>query len=88
MGGLIVEFKLVSHSMSEPYSHLFEVIGLFISELTGMKSLLLIFGSFCATITLYQLIVEFKHLFGGEHIEGKESEHTAGQEDEQNIATS
>lgn len=83
IGGLIVEFKLVSHSMAEPYSHLFEVIGLFISEITGMKSLLLIFGSFCAAITLYQLIVEFKHLFGGEHITGQVGEHTSGQVGEQ-----
>lgn len=87
MGGLIVEFKLVSHSMPEPYSHLFEVIGLFISELTGIKSLLLIFGSFCTVITLYQLIVEFKHLFGGEHSKGHEGENTENQEGEQNITT-
>jgi hypothetical protein len=32
-----------------------------------MKVLLTIFGAFCAAMTLYQLIVEFKHLFGGGH---------------------
>jgi hypothetical protein len=51
--------------MPEAFAHIFEVVGLFLSEVSGMKVLLTIFSSFCAAMTLYQLIVEFKHLFGG-----------------------
>jgi hypothetical protein len=39
-----------------------------------MKVLLTIFGAFCAAMTLYQLIVEFKHLFGGHTGEGHSEE--------------
>jgi hypothetical protein len=64
---LITEFSLVGHKMPEEWAHIFEVVGLFLSEVSGMKVLLSIFGAFCAAMTLYQLIVEFKHLFGGGH---------------------
>jgi gas vesicle protein len=62
---LVTEFSLVGHKMPEAFAHIFEVVGLFLSEVSGMKVLLTIFSSFCAAMTLYQLIVEFKHLFGG-----------------------
>jgi hypothetical protein len=67
---LVTEFSLVGHKMPEAFAHIFEVVGLFLSEVSGMKVLLTIFGSFCAAMTLYQLIVEFKHLFGGHSGEG------------------
>jgi hypothetical protein len=71
---LITEFSLVGHKMPEEWAHIFEVVGLFLSEVSGMKVLLTIFGAFCTTMTLYQLIVEFKHLFGGGHGEEGHSE--------------
>jgi hypothetical protein len=67
---LVTEFSLVGHKMPEAFAHIFEVVGLFLSEVSGMKVLLTIFGAFCAAMTLYQLIVEFKHLFGGHGEEG------------------
>jgi hypothetical protein len=67
---LVTEFSLVGHKMPEAFAHIFEVVGLFLSEVSGMKVLLTIFGAFCAAMTLYQLIVEFKHLFGGHSGEG------------------
>jgi hypothetical protein len=67
---LVTEFSLVGHKMPEEWAHIFEVVGLFLSEVSGMKVLLTIFGAFCAAMTLYQLIVEFKHLFGGHGEEG------------------
>lgn len=67
---LVTEFSLVGHAMPEEFAHIFEVVGLFLAEVSGMKVLLTIFGSFCAAMTLYQLIVEFKHLFGGHGGEG------------------
>ena len=67
---LVTEFSLVGHKMPEEWAHIFEVVGLFLSEVSGMKVLLTIFGAFCAAMTLYQLIVEFKHLFGGHTGEG------------------
>ena len=68
---LITEFSLVGHKMPEDWAHIFEVVGLFLSEVSGLKVLLSIFGAFCAAMTLYQLVVEFKHLFGG-HGHGEE----------------
>jgi gas vesicle protein len=67
---LVTEFSLVGHKMPEEFAHIFEVVGLFLAEVSGMKVLLSIFGAFCAAMTLYQLIVEFKHLFGGHGGEG------------------
>ena len=67
IGALTTEISLVSHKMPEPWAHIFEVISIFLTEASGIKSLLMVFGAFCAAMTLYQLIVEFKHLFGGEH---------------------
>lgn len=67
---LVTEFTLVSHKMPEEWAHIFEIVGLFLSEVSGMKVLLTIFGAFCTAMTLYQLIVEFKHLFGGHGGEG------------------
>ena len=67
---LVTEFSLVGHKMPEEFAHIFEVVGLFLAEVSGMKVLLTIFGAFCAAMTLYQLIVEFKHLFGGHGGEG------------------
>ena len=71
---LVTEFSLVGHKMPEAFAHIFEVVGLFLSEVSGMKVLLTIFGAFCAAMTLYQLIVEFKHLFGGHGGEGHSEE--------------
>jgi len=71
---LVTEFSLVGHKMPEEWAHIFEVVGLFLSEVSGMKVLLTIFGAFCAAMTLYQLIVEFKHLFGGHTGEGHSEE--------------
>ena len=67
---LITEFSLLGHVMPEPYSKIFEVIAEFMAEVTGIESLLLIIGGFCAGMTLIQLIMEFKHLFGGHGGEG------------------
>ena len=68
---LVTEFSLVGHKMPEEWAHIFEIVSLFLAEVSGMKVLLTIFGSFCAAMTLYQLIVEFSHLFGG-HGHGEE----------------
>lgn len=62
---LVTEFTLVSHKMPEEWAHIFEIISHFLSEVAGMKILITIFGAFCTAMTLYQLVVEFKHLFGG-----------------------
>jgi hypothetical protein len=62
---LITEFTLVSHKMPEEWAHIFEIVSHFLSEMAGMKTLITIFGAFCTAMTLYQLVVEFKHLFGG-----------------------
>ena len=66
---LITEFSLVSHKMPEGLAHIFEVVSHFLSEMAGMKVLVTILGAFCTAMTLYQLVIEFKHLFGG-HGEG------------------
>ena len=66
---LITEFTLVSHKMPEAWAHIFEVVGLFLAEASGFNILLTIFGAICSAMTLYQLVVEFKHLFGHEHDE-------------------
>jgi hypothetical protein len=62
---LVTEFSLLTHKMPEAFAKIFEIIAEFLVEVTGMENLLLIIGGFCAAMTLYQLIVEFKHLFGG-----------------------
>ena len=67
---LVTEFSLVGHKMPEAFAHIFEIVSHFLAEVSGMKILLTIFGAFCAAMTLYQLIVEFKHLFGGHSGEG------------------
>lgn len=72
---LITEFSLVSHNMPEPWSHIFEVVGHFLAEVSGFKILLTIFGAICSAMTLYQLVVEFQHLFGHGH---GDDAHTAG----------
>lgn len=64
---LITEFTLVSHKMPEAWAHIFEIVSHFLSEVAGMKILITIFGAFCTAMTLYQLVVEFKHLFGKGH---------------------
>ena len=66
---LITEFSLVSHKMPEGLAHIFEIVSHFLSEMAGMKVLVTIFGAFCTAMTLAQLVIEFKHLFGG-HGEG------------------
>ena len=71
---LITEFALVSHKMPEAWAHIFEIVSHFLSEMAGMKVLITIFGAFCTAMTLYQLIVEFKHLFGGHGAEGHSDE--------------
>lgn len=69
---LVIEGLLVGHAMEAPWKEVFEVVGLFIKEITGLEVLLTIFGSFCAAMTFYQLIVEFKHLFGDHSAHGEE----------------
>lgn len=71
---LITEFALVSHKMPEAWAHIFEIVSHFLSEMAGMKVLITVFGAFCTAMTLYQLIVEFKHLFGGHGAEGHSDE--------------
>jgi hypothetical protein len=66
---LVTEFTLVSHKMPEEWAHIFEIVSHFLSEVAGMKILITIFGAFCTAMTLYQLVVEFKHLFGKGHSE-------------------
>jgi len=68
---LVTEFNLLTHKMPEPYSHIFEIVAHFFSEMTGMQVLISIFGAFCTAMTFAQLIIEFKHLFGG-HGHGEE----------------
>jgi len=72
---LVTEFSLVNHKMPEEWAHIFEIVSHFLSELSGMKVLLTIIGSFCTVMTLYQLIVEYKHLFTG-HSNGEEAHAT------------
>jgi len=67
---LVAEVSLLGHVMPEPYSKIFEVIAEFMAEVTGIESLLLIIGGFCAAMTLLQLCLEFKHLFFGHGGEG------------------
>ena len=67
---LVIEGLLVGHAMEEPWKEVFEVVGLFIKEITGLEILLTIFGSFCAAMTFWQLYLEFKHLFGDHSGEG------------------
>ena len=74
---LVTEFTLVSHKMPEEWAHIFEIISHFLSEVAGMKILITIFGAFCTAMTLYQLVVEFKHLFGHGH--GEEGHGTPGE---------
>jgi len=59
---LITEFTLVSHKMPDPWSHIFEIVSHFLTEISGLKILLTIFGAFCAFMTFYQLVTEFGHL--------------------------
>ena len=73
---LVTEFSLVSHKMPEAFAHVFEIVSLFLVEVSGLEILLKIFGAFCAAMTLYQLVVEFKHLFGGHSGEGHSEEGT------------
>jgi hypothetical protein len=58
---LSTEISLVNHEMPEPWSHIFEVVSHFLKEVTGLKSLLTIFGAFCTFMTFYQLVIEFNH---------------------------
>ena len=67
---LITELTLVSHKMPEGLAHIFEIVSEFLSEMAGMKVLVTILGVFCTTMTFYQLVVEFKHLFGTHTKEG------------------
>jgi len=60
--------------MPEAFAKIFEVIAEFLAEVTGMESILLIIGGFCAAITLLQLCLEFKHLFFGHGGEGHSEE--------------
>ena len=75
---LVTEFSLFAgsvggpHVIPEPFGHIFEIVSHFLAEVSGMKVLLSIFGAFCAAMTLYQLIVEFKHLFGSHEGHGEE----------------
>lgn len=80
---LVTEFSLVGHKMPEEFAHIFEIVGLFLADVSGMKVLLTIFGAFCATMTFYQLVVEFKHLFGShEHGDEGHGESPAGDKPE------
>lgn len=67
---LVTEVSLLGHVVPEPFSKIFEVIAEFLAELTGIDMLLKIIGGFCAAMTLLQLGLEFKHLFGGHGGEG------------------
>jgi hypothetical protein len=69
---LVAEISLLSHTMPEPFGHLFEVMSHFLTEAVGIKELLKIFGVICATMTFCELVEELKHLFGG-HGHGAES---------------
>ena len=60
---LATEFSLLTHKMPDPYAHIFEIVSNFLAELSGVKSILMVIGAFCTTITLAQLCIEFKHLF-------------------------
>ena len=60
---LITEFSLLSHKMPEALAHIFDIVIDFLGEMSGMKSLAIILGVFCTTMTFYELIMEFKHLF-------------------------
>ena len=71
---LVTEFSLLGHKMPEAFAKIFEVIAEFLAEVTGMESILLIIGGFCAAITLLQLCLEFKHLFFGHGGEGHSEE--------------
>jgi len=71
---LVTEFSLLGHKVPEPFSKIFEVVAEFLKELTGLDSILLIIGGFCAAMTLAQLCLEFKHLFGGHGGEGHSEE--------------
>lgn len=64
---LITEFTLVSHKMPEAWAHIFEIVSHFLAEAAGFKVLITIFGAICTAMTFAQLVVEFKHLFGGHH---------------------
>jgi len=70
---LVTEFSLLGHIVPEPFKEIFEVIAEFLAEVTGIESLLLIIGGFCAAMTLLQLCLEFKHLFGDHSAHGGES---------------
>ena len=74
---LITEFTLVSHKMPEAWAHIFEVVGLFLVDASGFKVLLTVFGAVCSAMTLYQLVIEFKHLFGHGHDEHGDDAHPA-----------
>jgi hypothetical protein len=74
---LITEFTLVSHKMPEAWAHIFEIVSHFLSEMAGVKTLITIFGAFCIAMTLAQLVIEFKHLFGGHGAEGHSDESPA-----------
>lgn len=67
---LVTEVSLLGHVVPEPFSKIFEVIAEFLAELTGIDMILKIIGGFCAAMTLLQLGLEFKHLFGGHGGEG------------------
>jgi phage-related protein len=69
---LVTEFSLLGHIVPEPFKEIFEVIAEFLAEVTGIESLLLIIGGFCAAMTLLQLCLEFKHLFGDHSAHGDE----------------
>jgi phage-related protein len=77
---LVTEFSLLGHIVPEPFKEIFEVIAEFLAEVTGIESLLLIIGGFCAAMTLLQLCLEFKHLFGDHSAHGGESAKPEGGE--------
>jgi hypothetical protein len=70
---LAAEFSLLTHKMPDPYAHIFEIVSNFLTELSGVKSILLVLGAFCTAMTLTQLCIEFKHLFAS-HTENTGSE--------------
>jgi len=72
---LVTEFTLVSHKMPEPYTRIFEIVGHFLAEAAGFKTLVAIFGVLCTAMTFAQLVAEFKNLFGhGEEAHAKKPE--------------
>ena len=72
---LFTEVALLGHKMPEPWSHIFEVVSHFLAEASGIEVLITIFGSICTAMTLAQLVIEFKHLFGHGHAEHGEEAH-------------